>query len=61
MVNLLQIYLGIVDISMSQSQITTIRVQTTTKERLENLGKKNQTFDEILRQVLDEIERSAKN
>lgn len=35
------------------SMTTTIRIKRTTKRRLEELGKKNDTFDDIINKLID--------
>ena len=37
-------------------QNTTIKLKTETRNRLKNLGSKDQTYDEIVNQVLDQNE-----
>lgn len=36
---------------------TTIRIKRTTKRRLEEIGKKNDSFDDILNKLLDSYDK----
>ena len=37
--------------------VTTITVQKSTRDRLNNVGKKNQTYDELIKQLVDFYQR----
>jgi len=39
---------------------TTIRVRKTTKKRLESHGRMNESFDDLINRVLDELEKRRK-
>jgi predicted DNA-binding protein len=38
---------------------TSIRLNASTKDRLESLGKKGQTFDEVLRELLNKVQAAS--
>ena len=40
---------------MSKTEITTIRVFKTTKDELEEYGKKTETYDDIIKRLLKEV------
>lgn len=48
------IYMSYVAIVMSD--VTSIRVRRETKERLEKHGRMNESFDELINRILDEVE-----
>lgn len=40
---------------------TTIRINTTTRDRLVELGKKNESYDTIINKLIDEHEQNEQN
>ncbi len=44
---------------MERRGLTTIAVTGTTKERLEMLGTKSQTYDELIQELIDVAEKST--
>ncbi len=44
---------------MKIPRLTTIAVTETTKERLENIGTKSQTYDKLIQELIDIAEKSA--
>ena len=41
---------------MKNEIITTIRIRPKTRERLKNLGKKSETYDDIINKLIDKYE-----
>ena len=44
--------------SPNTDKITTIRVRESTKKRLQNLGKMNESMDQLINRILDAIEKN---
>ena len=46
---------------MANKSTVTIRVKVETKKRLDEIGKKGDTYDDIIRRLLEYYEKSNKN
>jgi hypothetical protein len=46
---------------MPEATLTTIKLKTTTKEKLADFGKKSETYDQIVLRLLEEIKSYREN